>query len=270
MGRRLNLKNPRRYTEKLQWYKLYYKNPLMIQCVDKYDVRGYVKNKGCGDILTKCYGVYEKVENIDFTVLPNQFVLKDTLGGGGNSVIVVKNKAEFDIDAAKVQMQKWIDTPVHVRGGGREWPYYSGKKHRIIIEEYISSDVEKGGLFDYKFFCFNGKTVYLYVLADRNMGNFAGLGIFDSEFNPMTVNRNDEKPLNRIIKKPDNYELMKKIAERLSEDFPHARIDMYDENDEIRFGEITFFDGSGYMTFDPDEFDFELGNKFILPEFGGV
>ena len=90
-GRKLNLKNPQRYTEKLQWYKLYYKNPLMIKCVDKYDVREYVKSLGLEEILNECYGVFDKVEDIDFDKLPNQFVMKDTLGGGGDRVIICKD-----------------------------------------------------------------------------------------------------------------------------------------------------------------------------------
>ncbi|MBR2309193.1 MAG: carbonic anhydrase [Oscillospiraceae bacterium] len=261
-----DLKNPKRYTEKLQWYKLYYKNPLMVRCADKYDVRQYVEDKGLGNILNKCYGVYDHVEDIDFDNLPNQFVLKDTLGGGGNAVIIVKDKETADLNSIKLQMQKWVSENPKIKTGGREWPYYSGKKHRIIVERFIPSNEVDGGLIDYKFFCFGGSCKYLYVIADRKLGQPSGIGIFDRDYNYKDCYRMDEKPLERKIPKPDNYDRMVSVAEKLSEDFPHARIDLFDQNGEILFGEITFYDGSGYMKFDPDAFDFELGEKFVLPE----
>lgn len=264
-GRKLNLKNPQRYTEKLQWYKLYYRDPLMVQCADKYDVREYVQSKGLGDILTKCYGVYERVEDIDFDSLPDQFVMKDTLGGGGNSVIIVKDKASFDMAAAKEQIRKWVNAPAHVRSGGREWPYYSGKNHRIIIEEYIPSDTNEGGLIDYKFFCFSGEPQIVYVIADRQIGQSASLGVFTADYQKINVVRCDEKPLDREIPKPVVYNRMLNISRKLSAPFPGARIDLYCEGNQIFFGEITFFDGSGYMCFKPDNFDFELGKFFELP-----
>ena len=265
-GRRLNLKNPKRYTEKLQWYKLYYKNPLMIQCVDKYDVRGYVTRKGLEEILIPSFGVYNSVEEIDWAALPNQFVMKDTLGGGGNSLIIVRKKTKQVIAEAMQVGKLWTETNAFIKSDGREWPYYSGKKHRIIIEEYIDSNPLDGGLIDYKFLCFNGKAELIYVLADRIMGKGAGCGFFDLDFTPISVTESDEEPLTRIIQKPQNLKRMIQIAEKLAEEFPCARIDLYDENEIIRFGEITYFDISGYMIFDPDEYDYELGSKFILPK----
>lgn len=264
-GRRLNLKNPRRFTEKLQWYKLYYKNPKMIQCVDKYDVREYVKSKGLENILIPCYGVYDSADDIDWEKLPNQFVMKDTLGGGGTSVVIVKNKESEDIEKLKAKCRKWTSIDAHKRSGGREWPYYSGKNHRIIIEKYIDSDKDTGGLIDYKFFCFNGKAAYLYVIADRNIGNGAGVGIYTSDFRKTKVQRVDERPLKRFIEKPENYEALRNVAEKLSGQYPEVRIDLYDVDGKIMFGEITFYDGSGYMQFEPDGFDFKLGKCFRLP-----
>lgn len=265
-GRKLNLKSPKRFTEKLQWYKLYYRNPLMCQCVDKYDVREYVKSKGLKLILNECYGIYENVDEIDFQSLPKQFVIKDTLGGGGTSVIIVKNKDIFNLNSAKSKMQKWVEIPECYIDDGREWPYYSGRKHRIIIEKYIEADEHLGGLIEYKFFCFNGKVHYLYVLVDRELGRGVSLGIFDEKFNKLPYSRVDERPLLRTIEKPDNYQNMIDIAETLSADFPHARIDLFNQDNHICFGEITFFDGSGYMEFTPDAFDYEIGGKFILPQ----
>lgn len=264
MGRKLNLDNPQRYTEKLQWYKLYYKNPLMIRCVDKYDVRAYVESKGLGHILNECYGVYDRVEDIDFDALPEQFVLKDTLGAGGNSVIVVTSKTGMDLGSVKARLHKWVNEKPHVPSGGREWPYYSGKKHRILIERYIPSDENAGGLIDYKLFCFDGKVEYAYGITDRAIGHDAAFGIFDKEFNRLPYRRTDERPLEREIGKPGNYEIMVEAAQTLAEEFPHARIDFYNQDHAVIFGEITFFDSSGYVAFEPDEFDYILGEKFVL------
>ena len=265
-GNRLFLNNPKRYTEKIQWYKLYYKNPLMIKCVDKYDVREYVKSKGLGDILIPCYGIYDSVEEIDWSTLPKQFVMKDTLGGGGRSVKIVQDKDIENIEELTVVGERWIKEKNNIKSGGREWPYYSGKKHRIIVEQFINSDSAKGGLIDYKFLCFNGKVELIYILTDRVPGQGAGCGFFDLDFNQLPITESDEEPLRRKIIKPINFYEMIKVAEKLSEDFPCARIDLYNENENIMFGEITFYDSSGYMTFVPDSFDYELGSKFKLPK----
>ena len=263
-GNKLNLKNPRRFTEKLQWYKLYYKNPLMIRCVDKGDVRKYVAKCGLKDILIPSYGIYNSFNEINWDKLPSKFVVKDTLGGGGNSVIIVKDKEEINFIEIKKKIESWTKTNSHIPDAGREWPYYSGKKHRIIIEKYLDSDPEEGGLIDYKFFCFNGNVKYVYGIADRVVGKGAGFGIFDRNFKLLKYGRVDEKPLTRTLMKPENYEDMIAVAERLSKPFLHARIDLYDQNNKIQFGEITFFDGSGYMKFEPDEFDYILGKGFEL------
>jgi predicted HTH domain antitoxin len=228
-----------------------------------------VKAKGLEEILIPCYGVYDSVDDIDWNKLPNQFVMKDTLGGGGNSVVIVTDKSKTDIENLKSKCREWTSIKAHIKGGGREWPYYSGKNHRIIIEEYIDSNKKEGGLSDYKFFCFDGKAAYLYVIADREVGNGASLGIYDSDFRKIKVQRVDERPLKRFIEKPENYEALKKVAEKLSDSYPEVRIDLYDVNGQIMFGELTFFDGSGYMKFEPDEFDFKLGECFKIPV-GGV
>lgn len=259
-----NLKNPKRFTEKLQWYKLYYRDPIMKLCVDKYDVRDYIESIGLKHILNECYGVYDNAEDVEFDKLPNQFVLKDTLGGGGNSVIICKDKSNANLDLLRLKMKKWTQSYTK-KNAGREW-VYDGRKHRIVAESLIPSDVSKGGLIDYKFFCFKGKFEYLYVIADRKVGEKAGIGIFNRFYEKLNVERCDEAPLTRNIEKPKNFEKMVDVAEKISSHFPEARIDLYNVEGKILFGEITFFDGSGYMTFSNDNFDFEMGEKFQLEQ----
>lgn len=265
MGRKLNLKNPQRFTEKIQWYKLYYKNPKMIQCVDKYDVREYVKSKGLEDILIPCYGVYESVNQIDWESLPNQFVMKDTLGGGGNSVIIVKDKNSTDIEELKRRGAEWTSIKAHVRDAGREWPYYNGKNHRIIIEKYIESDANKGGLIDYKYFCFDGKPEFLYVMGERVVGKEVKVAILNSDYSETEVQRVGDTQY-KDYTKPYNYDKMKSIVEILSEEFPHVRVDMYNIEGRIYFGELTFFNASGYMKYNPDSADYVFGKKWICKE----
>lgn len=261
-GRKLNLKNPKRFTEKLQWYKLYYRDPLMKNCVDKYEVRHYVELQGFSSCLNECFGVFNSPEEIDFDKLPNQFVLKDTLGGGGISVIVCKDKASADLNQYRSIMKNWTK-PTSRKSYGREW-VYEGRKHRIIAEKYIESKESQGGLIDYKFFCFNGKAEFMYVISERTLGGLASFGIYDADFNRLDVRRKGEYSLSTNIIKPQNFDEMKIVAEKLAEKFPEARIDLYSVDSKVIFGEITFFSGSGYIEFDPDEFDFELGSRFTI------
>ena len=263
-GKKLNLEHPKRYSEKLQWYKLFYRDALMGICVDKYEVRKYVAECGFENNLLPLIGIYDNADEVDFVKLPQKFVAKDTLGGGGNAVIICKDKTKIDENVFKSKLRNW--TAIKYKHGGREW-VYDGKTHRIIIEEYIDSVPEEGGLIDYKFFCFNGKVEYLYVIADRKLGGRCGLGIFDRNFSLLPYKRVDEAPLRRKIDKPKNFNEMIYMAEKLAAPFPHVRVDLFDvkNNTEIKFGELTYFDGSGYMQFEPDEFDFIMGEKFQLP-----
>lgn len=262
-GRHLNLDNPKRFTEKLQWYKLYYKNPRMIQCVDKYEVRKYVEEKGLAQILIPCYGVYDSANAIDWNALPNQFVMKDTLGGGGNAVAVVKEKSKANLTELTNKAALWVKINSRRKDAGREWPYYSGKAHRILLEEYLASEESGHGLIDYKFFCFGGKIAFIYIMGNRKVGESVCVTIVDRNFNILPVRRVGDNALENITK-PINFDDMCRIAETLAADFPHVRVDLYDQDDTIRFGELTFYNASGYMMFDPDAFDFEMGEKFAI------
>lgn len=261
--RKLHLKEPKRFSEKIQWYKVYYRDPLMAQCVDKGDVRDYVKKCGLGKYLNECYGIYSDISNIDIESLPNKFVIKDTLGGGGNSVIICNDKRNIDFDIIKEKMQFWLDIDWKHADNGREW-VYNQKPHRIIIEKLIETD-NPNGLTDYKFFCFDGKVEYIYIIDNRKLGQSIQVGIFSRNFKRLQVSLADKNYLDHDIDMPVAFDEMIMVAEKLSACFSEVRVDLYNENGKIIFGELTFFDGSGYFSFEPDSFDFEMGEKWVLP-----
>lgn len=261
-----NFKNPQRYSEKMQLYKMKYRNPVLAQCVDKYEVRKFLANKGLGEYLVDLYGVYDSVEDIDFSQLPEKFVLKNTTGGGGQNVIIVKDKTKCNWKEICERANKW---PIHYPGEityGREWAYTNMPKTRYIVEKLLEAPDEKG-LIDYKFFCFNGKAEYLYVMSDRVFGRDAALAIYDRKFNKTDIYQKGERRATDSLPQPKNYEKMLEIADILSEDFPEVRVDLYNINGTIYFGELTFYDESGYVRFEPDSFDFELGKLFKIDSF---
>ncbi len=267
-GRKLRLNRPQRYTEKLQWYKLYYKDPLMKQCVDKYEVRRYVEKCGFSNLLNECYGVFDRAEEVDFDKLPNQFVLKDTLGGGGNDVIVVKDKTKLDIPAVHKRMQAWVSAPSRWKHPGREW-VYEGKKHRIVAEKYLSDSARGIGLTDYKFFCFNGKPLYCQVITERSIGEKIDFFDMCGTWQPFNGINPVGKPFphsDRALGVPDTFSRMQQYARVLAQPFPFVRVDFYEADQRVVFGELTFYPASGYGDFTPDEFDFTLGKAFPLPD----
>lgn len=266
-GRRLNLKNPKRFTEKLQLYKMKYRNPDMLRCTDKYEVRKYIEEKGFGQYLIPLIGVYNSVEEIDYSKLPDKFVAKTTDGGGGNQVLICKDKHLISEEVFKERLKGWMSARKVKKHVGREWAYENDYPRRIIIEELIGAGNVKKDVSDYKFFCFNGKVFYIYGISDRKVGVSAQFGIYDRDFKKLDVSRNDERPQDVPLLKPLNFDIMIFIAECLSKDFPHVRVDLYNFEGKIYFGELTFYDGSGYMTFTPDSFDFDLGKCFDITNF---
>jgi len=258
-GRKIDLKKPARYSEKVQWYKLKYRDPLMIQCADKYGVREYVKSKGLEKILIPLYGVYKNAEDINFDTLPNKFVLKTTNGSHTN--IFCEDKSKFNRNEAVEKLNTWLKSK-RIKAG-REWAYYNIEP-KIICEAYLEKD-RTGDLPDYKFYCFNGEVFCLYVCSERNINGDTKISIFDRDFNKMPVKRKNIDEVSLNIRKPENFETMIRYAEILSSDFPHVRVDLYNKDGFIYFGELTFYSASGYIEFEPDNFDFVLGEKFKLP-----
>lgn len=258
MGRKLNLKNPQRYSEKLQWYKLYYRTPLMTQCTDKYSVRKYIKSKGLESILNKLYAVYDSVDEIKFDLLPQKFVMKTTNGSGAN--IFCEDKSQFSLDDAKQSLDDWIRRDNY--SYGREWSY-KGVVPRIIVEEYLEDKNNPfDGINDYKFICFNGEAKYIVLDVDRYIEHKRN--IYDTDWNYIDVST-DHPNFGDCVPKPDGLDEMLRVANMLAEDFPCVRVDLYWVNGKVYFGELTFYPWTGYVQFEPDEFDFILGEKFILP-----
>lgn len=259
LNRKLNLKKPERFTEKMQWYKVNYRNPLMKKCVDKYDVREYVKGKGLADILVKLYGVYDSIADVDFASLPESFILKSTDGGGGINVAICNDKSKFDINNNKDAFN--VGYKLTKKHPGREWAYV-GLKHRIIVEELLINESNPdAGINDYKIFCCNGEPKCIVVDTDRYIGHKRNF--YDTEWNDLKVT-SDAPGCDEEIQKPKNLERMLEIARILSEDFPFVRVDLYNVGGKIYFGELTFYPWSGYVQFEPDEFDVRLGNLLSI------
>lgn len=260
MGRFPHLKNPKRYTEKLQWYKMNYRTKLETQCADKYAVREYVESKGLGFLLNELYAVYDDADKIDFDALPNQYAMKANNGSGVTNAFVTDNKTA-DHEALREQARGWLKKAKSVAG---EW-CYENIPPRVIFEKLLPRD-ERNDLPDYKFFCFNGEPYCLYTMIDYTDNHDNGkLGFFDTEFNLLPYRRMDFAPITEQLPVPKNFDKMVEYARILSQDFPHVRVDFYDIDGTIVFGELTFHSGSGYTPFGPDEFDFMMGDKFVLP-----
>ena len=254
-GYKLDLKKPKTYNEKIQWIKLYDKNPLMPKCVDKYTVREYVKTKGLEEILNEILWEGFNPDYIPFEKLPSKFVIKVTHGSTFN--IICTEKSKLDIKDTKQKLKKWLNGKFLPCYG--EW-FYGIEKPRIIVEKYIES---KNGLKDYKVFCFDGKPMYIGVYSDRGVEKIKQ-ELYDIDWKEINEKTGDFD--NQLIKtkKPENLNELLRCAEILSKDFKHARVDFFIEDNRIYFGEITFTSGSGFDKFSSREFDEKMGRLLKL------
>lgn len=263
-GYKLDTENPKTYTEKINWMKLYYRNELIPKCVDKYTVRKYVQDCGCGDLLIDLIWDGFNAEDIPFDKLPNQFVIKVTHGSGNN--IICKDKSKLNIQQTIRKLNKWIkETYIPCYG---EW-FYGVVKPRIIIEKFLSendNEIPK----DYKMFYFNnidGKQDIAFTAVD--IGRFVNhkRKIYDRNWSliPDIYVNNSPYADNIDFKKPINYEYMVECARKLAKPFPHARIDFYVVNDKVYFGEITFMSDAGFGNIRPDSLNDKMGTWIKLP-----
>lgn len=260
MGYELDLKNPKTFQEKIQWLKLYDRKPEYTKMVDKHAVKEYVADKIGSKYIIPTLGVWDKFDDIDFSILPEKFVLKTTHDSGG--VVICKNKETFDKESAKIKLTDSLNTDFYKRF--KEWPYKNVPR-RIIAEEFIECD-SKMDLTDYKIYCFNGQPKYIQVIQDRS--SVETIDFFDTEWNHqefygLTLNvKNAINP----IPKPNKLDEMIECARCLAKGLSFVRLDMYYVNDEIKFGEITFYPSTGWGMFTPNEWSLKLGNMIKLPK----
>lgn len=257
LGRKLNLVNPTRYTEKLQWLKLFWRDELARKVSDKYEVREYLKNIGHPELLNELIAVYDNVDDFDPKALPEQFVLKAAHGSGWN--LIVKDKSKVNWFWWKKIMRSWMKQNLYWYG--REWNYEK-QKPRIIVEKYLEDD--SGELRDFKIFCFNGKPCYIQIDENR-FSNHKRLYI-DCQGNQLEMSDSHSHHTEIAFEFTEVHRNMISLAEELSAPFPAVRVDFYYCNNQIYFGELTFFDGSGFYSFNPDEWDIKFGNCFTLPQ----
>ncbi len=261
-GRKLNLINPKRFTEKIQLYKLKYRNPIMLQCTDKCEVRKVVEKKGLQNILIPLIGIYSDSNEIDFNTLPQQFVAKTTDGGGGNQVLICRDKNQLTSEQFFSKIDEWLAIPKH-RPSGREWAYENGYPRRIIIEELLTDGIHQD-LPDYKFYCFDGKPVCCQLIGNRSTGETIDFYNMNWEHLPFIGLNPECINAGAVHKKPDIFDELKRLATLLSQGFPFVRVDLYVVANKPYFGELTFYPASGYGRFSPDEYDERLGAYFSI------
>ena len=261
MHKPLNLNNPQTFNEKIQWLKLYDSTPIKTKLADKYLVRDWVKEKIGEKYLIPLLGVYDKFEDIDFYKLPKQFVIKCNHGCGFN--IIVKDKSKLNLADTKEKLDKWLNTNFAFRCGYEL--HYRDIKPKIIIEQYIENKGSNGDLYDYKFWCFNGKVKYIQFLSERNLD---GLKMAFYDRNWIKQHFVYSHPLDeKIIEKPNNLKKMIQLAETLSKDFNHVRVDFYRLDDgHIYFGEMTFTSASGLCKWNDEKINKYFGALIKLPE----
>lgn len=273
-GRRLNLREPGDYNEKIQWLKLYSDTSLWTELADKYKVREYVKSCGLGDHLTRLYGVWENADDIDFDMLPDSFVLKTN--HRFERIIIVKDKSKLDPEKARNLLNTWL----RERFGLVSFePHYWYIERRILAEALLEDDYNashSSSLIDYKFYCLNGEPFVVEALYDRKLmvigdesrreGPRVKACAFDLEWNPrpdIYVNQPDEPP-GCQLPRPSRFEEMKRICRILSKPFPQVRVDLYEVHNRVYFGELTFTPGGGKDVFTPDFFK-DMGKAMDLP-----
>ena len=260
MGKKLDLKQPLTLSEKLQWLKLYNRNPEYTKMVDKYEVRKYIEATIGSEVLIPLIGVWDRFEDIDFSKLPNQFVLKCTHDSGG--LIICKDKEKLNIKKAKQKINRCLNRNFYYKG--REWPY-KDVKPRIICEKYM---VDESGveLKDYKFHCFNGKVKLILLCKGRSSTSGAKYDFYNEEWNLLDLQRPNHPSSGIYAPKPIQFDKMIEYAEILSRDQPFLRIDFYEVEGKLYFGEITFYPTSGFAGFEPNYYDELLGSWIELSQ----
>ena len=259
MGCKINWDNPRTFNEKLNWLKIHDHNPLYTKLVDKESVKSYISSIVGAEYVIPTITMWNSPKEIDFDKLPDQFVLKTTHGGGNDGVVICRDKRVFDKQLAIKKLIKAMKQDLY--RDSREWPYKNVEKH-IICEPYIE-DKKTGELRDYKFFCFDGKVKALFVATERQKRDEPFFNFFDENFNPLPIKQGHPVSPN-IPEKPETFDSMKRIASRLSEGFPHVRVDLYEANGNVLFGELTLYHFGAVVPFEPRDWDYKFGEWIKL------
>jgi hypothetical protein len=258
MGKKLNLSNPKKFNEKLQWLKLYDRNPKYTNLTDKFKVRKYISKTIGQEYLIPLLGVYNSYDEIDFNKLPNEFVLKPNHTSG--DIFICRDKSKIDYGKLKKEVNKWLKRNYYLIQ--REW-IYKNIKPRIICEKYM---VDESGteLKDYKFMCFNGEVKCSFVCLNRYSQKGLNVDFYDMDWKPMPFERHYPSS-GTTIPKPKNFDKMVTFTEKLSKDMSFVRVDFYETNGQLYFGEFTFYPGSGFEEFTPESYDYLLGSWLELP-----
>jgi len=261
MKKKLDLDAPKSFNEKLQWLKLYDRKPEYTVMVDKYLVRQYIAEKIGEEYLIPLLGVWDSPDDIDFDKLPDKFVLKCN-HNSGKGMCICKDKSKLDIEKVKQELREGLAQDYYLTG--REWPYKDVPR-KIIAEQYME-DEKTQELRDYKFFAFDGEVKALFIATDRQtQGEETKFDFFDMEYNHLDFT-NGHPNASVLPEKPETFDRMKELAAILSKDIPQVRVDFYDVNGKIYFGELTFSHWSGLVPFEPEDWDYTFGSWIKLPE----
>ncbi len=259
--RLINWRNPKTFTEKLQWLKLYDRNPLYTELADKITVKAFVKKTIGEKYIIPTLQIWDKAENIDLKDLPDKFILK--CNHDSHSKIRCLDKNQLDLKFIKKHFKTKINiNPYYIY---REWTYKNIKPY--IFAEKLLED-PKGDLVDDKIMCFNGKAKFIEVNSNRFFqDNEKALQetIYDLNWNKTNISQGKMPPSPITLPKPTKLEEMIQLSEKLSQNIPHVRVDWYCPNGELFFGELTFYDGSGLVPFNKYEYDIQIGNWLTLP-----
>lgn len=260
VGYGLNLDNPCTFNEKIQWLKLYYRNPLITKCADKVGVRDYVSEILGEEYLVPIIGIYDSPDEIDFDSLPNKFVLKVNWGSGQN--IICTDKTMFDVEGAKRSLFEWLNPHNNHYYHSLEW-CYKEIVPKIVVEEFIEGI---DNVIDYKFFCYDGEPKNMFIVHNRSLGkDKMTFTFFDIEFNLLPFSsgcKSSDSP----IEKPSQWDEMIEVAKKLSKPFPFVRVDFYQIDNQIKVGELTFYHNNGMARFEPEEWDMKMGKFISLPK----
>lgn len=251
LGYSLNLDTPKTFNEKLQWLKVYYKDPIMTKCADKVAVRDIITKEIGKEYLIDVYGVYDSVDEIDISKLPNQFVLKPNHSSG--RVIICKDKNAENWKENFKLLKKWMKENYYYQNG--EW-VYKDIKPKIVCEKLLDSNIV-----DYKLLCFNGKAKVIFLAKDR--GQNVKFNFYDTNFDLLPIKWHHDNFKDKIDK-PIHLDLMIQLSEQLSKKFPHVRVDWYEVDNKLYFGELTFFHDNGMHKIEPYEWDYKLGELLDL------